>query len=95
MNAFTTNERAACDRDPLLLQINHQTKAAYMTVEQHFEAMMLEADDLDSVMNNAGFYYLGHLVREERARVSLAFAAMVCDYAKRHGLNVRNPHEDL
>lgn len=66
-----------------------------MTIEEHLEQMMREADDLDSVMNNAGFYYLGHLVREERARVSLAFSAMVCDYAHRHGLFVKNPHEDL
>ncbi len=66
-----------------------------MTIEQHLEAMMLEADDLESQMNNAGFYYLGHLVREERARVSLAFSAMVKDYAHRHGLSVKSPADDL
>jgi hypothetical protein len=66
-----------------------------MSLEEHLENMMREADDLDSTMNNAGFYYLGHLVREERARVSLAFASMVMDYAHRHGLSVRDPHKDL
>lgn len=66
-----------------------------MTTEKHLEQMMREADDLEGTMNNAGFYYLGHLVTEERARVSLAFAAIVVDYARRHGLAVKNPHKDL
>lgn len=66
-----------------------------MTIEQHLEKMMVLADDLDSPMNNAGFYYLGHMVREERARVSLAFASMVMHYAHEAGLNVRDPHKDL
>lgn len=64
-----------------------------MTIEQHLEKMMRQADDLDGEMNNAGFYCLGHLTTEERARVSLAFAAMVMAYAKDHELNVRDPHE--
>lgn len=60
-----------------------------MTVEQHLERMMREADDLNGTMNNAGFYYLGHLVTAERARVSLAFAAMVREYARQHDLKIR------
>lgn len=62
-----------------------------MTIEQHLEKMMRQADDLDGEMNNAGFRFLGHLVTEERARVSLAFAAMVMAYAKDHSLDVRDP----
>ena len=61
------------------------------TVAYHLEQMMREADVLNGAMNNAGFRFLGHLVTEEHARVSLAFAAMVVDYAKRHGITVRNP----
>jgi len=63
--------------------------------EEHLERMMREADDLDGTMNLAGFYYLGHLVREEQARVSLAFNAMVMDYAKRHGLSVKCPTKEI
>lgn len=59
----------------------------------HLQAMMDEADDLSSAMNNAGFKFLGHLATDERARVSLAFSAMVMDYAKRHGIDVTNPTE--
>ena len=66
-----------------------------MTIEQHLEQMMREADDLNGAMNNAGFYFLGHLVTEERARVSLAFSAMVKDYAKRHGIDMKSPVEEL
>ena len=66
-----------------------------MTIEQHLEKMIRQADELDGAMNNAGFYYLGHLVTEERARVSLAFAAMVMAYAKDHDLKVSDPHRDL
>lgn len=62
-------------------------------IAEHLERMMREADTLDGSMNNAGFRFLGHLVTEERARVSLAFAAMVVDYAKRHGITLRNPTE--
>ncbi len=60
-----------------------------LTTEQHLEQMIREADDLNGPMNNAAFYYLGHLVTEERARVSLAFAAIIHDYAFRHDLVVR------
>jgi len=63
--------------------------------ERHLERMMSEAADLDGPMNLAGFYYLGHLVSEERARVSLAFSAMIMDYAKRHGLSVRSPVKEI
>lgn len=59
----------------------------------HMQAMMDQADDLNSTMNNAGFKYLGHLAIYERARVSLAFSAMVMDYAKRNGFAVTNPTE--
>lgn len=66
-----------------------------MSIEEHLEKMMRQADELDGAMNNAGFYYLGHLATEERARVSLAFAAMVMSYAKDNDLKVRDPHKDL
>lgn len=66
-----------------------------MTIEEHLEKMMRQADELDGAMNNAGFYYLGHLTTDERARVSLAFAAMVMSYARDHDLRVRDPHKDL
>ena len=66
-----------------------------MTTEQHLQQMMREAADLNGPMNNAGFYFLGHLVTEERARVSLAFGAMVMDYAKRHGLDVKSPVREI
>lgn len=66
-------------------------RASADAVQHHLEQMMKEADALDGTMNNAGFRFLGHLVTEERARVSLAFAAMVVDYAKRHSITLRNP----
>lgn len=71
----------------------HDSLRGPSDVQHHLEQMMREADSLDSSMNNAGFRFLGHLVTEERARVSLAFAAMVTDYAKRHGITLRNPTE--
>lgn len=66
-----------------------------MTIAQHLEQMMYEAAELDSQMNNAGFYYLGHLTADERSRVSLAFDAMVRDYAKRHAINLATDPEIL
>lgn len=65
------------------------TKAASAATVGHLENMIRQAGELDGQMNNSGFYYLGHLVREERERVALAFAAMVMDYAKDHDLPVR------
>lgn len=60
-----------------------------MTIEEHLEKMIRQASDLDGEMNNAGFFYLGHLVTEERARVHLAFEAMVRAYAHDHDINIR------
>lgn len=66
-----------------------------MTIAQHLEQMMHECAEFDSSMNNAGFYYLGHLTADERARVSLAFDAMVRDYARRHEIAVKTDPEVL
>jgi hypothetical protein len=63
--------------------------------EKHLERMMREANDPDNTMNIAGLYYLAHLVREDQARFNLCFNAMVMDYAKRHGLTVKSPIEEL
>jgi hypothetical protein len=66
-----------------------------VTIEQHLEKMMRQADELDGEMNNAGFHFLGHLATAERARVSLAFAAMVMAYAKDHRLAVKSPVKEI
>ena len=60
---------------------------------KHLRRMMEEAADMGGPMNNAGFYFLGHLTAHERARVSFAFDAMVMDYARRHKIDVQCPND--
>ena len=64
-----------------------------LIVARTLRKMMEDAADMNGSMNNAGFYFLGHLTAHERARVSLAFDAMIMDYAKRHKIDVQCPNE--
>lgn len=71
------------------IAVDHASQVIKHEFQAMLEDMIRAADIFDSRMNNAGFRFLGHLVTEERARVSLAFAAMVAEYAEAKGMILR------